>query len=156
MAISEPNLVDLASVPAVAVRLVGDMDLLDVGALFGEYSGVVMGNAPAPTAPIYARYWAFGPDRYDIEIGIPCPTDLPPLAIGGAPGSTTLPAGRAATATLTGHYQGLGGVYDRLVAFTDANGLERADGPWESYDDDPGSVPVDETRTTVFWPLADA
>ena len=90
--------------PAVAVRTVAPMDELDVGALFGAALGRLFPHLGqhglAPAGAPYARYAEFGPERADVEIGVPLAEPapgLPPLTADGDIGSTELPGGELAT-----------------------------------------------------------
>jgi effector-binding domain-containing protein len=153
--------------PSVAVRVTAAMSDLDIGALFGEQVGRLAEHLAAagvePAGPVYARYHEFGPDRADIEFGIPVatpPTGLDPLD--GAPAgeivASVLPGGPLATTLHVGPYPELGQAYTRLEAWLAQHGRSGSGGPWESYVVMPGEVDGDPTRlrTELYWPLAPA
>ena len=84
---TEVEVVTRQAEPAVAVRTVAPMDQLDVGALFGAALGrlfpYLAQQGLAPAGAPYARYAEFGPERADVEIGVPLaepPPGLPSLA----------------------------------------------------------------------------
>jgi effector-binding domain-containing protein len=149
--------------PAVAVRTVVPMDRLDVGALFGAALGSLFPylgqHGLAPAGAPYARYAEFGPERADVEIGVPLaelPTGLRPLAADGVLGATELPGGEVATYLHVGPYPDLGRAYQAIEAWLTASGRSAGGAPWESYVVGPDQVDQDESRleTLVCRPLA--
>jgi effector-binding domain-containing protein len=149
--------------PAVAVRTIVPMAQLDVGALFGAALGRLFPylgqHGLAPAGAPYARYAEFGPERADVEIGVPLAepaTRLPPLAADGEIGSTELPGGEVATYLHVGPYPDLGQAYQAVEAWLAESGRTAGGAPWESYVVGPDQVDQDESRleTRVCWPLA--
>jgi effector-binding domain-containing protein len=147
---------------AAAVRVTQPMSELDLPALFDEHlpnlAHRLADMGLDPSGPPYARYHQFGPEHVDVEIGIPVAlpvSNVPALAEArpGELGSSELPGGRVAVAVHRGSYDGLSTVYDQLHDWIHAQGHEEGSGPWESYVDDPGEVPLDEAKTEVIWPL---
>jgi effector-binding domain-containing protein len=157
------RIVDLDAQPTAAVRVQQEMGELDIGGLFGRYLPVVFGRVSelgGPSGPPYGRYFAFGPDHVDMEIGVPVSAPLPGLApldkcAPGEVGTSVLPAGPAGTTVHRGSYEGLGSAMLRLRAWILAEGRTPAAGQWESYVDDPAQVPDPADLTTeLYWPLA--
>jgi effector-binding domain-containing protein len=158
----DPRLMDLPPQPTVAARVQQSFDQLDVGALFGLHMANVadriadLGGTPA--GPPYARYHEFGPERADIEFGIPVASPVPnlrPLAEcePGEVGAGELPGGPAAITLHMGAYPGLGGAYERLQSWIPAQGRTPGVAPWESYINDPTEVAEADLRTEVIWPV---
>ncbi len=149
--------------PAVAVRTIVGMDQLDVRVLFGAalgrlfpylgQHGLALAGAP------YARYAEFGPERADVEVGVPLaepPPGLPPLAADDEIGATELPGGELATYLHVGPYPALGQAYQAIEAWFAESGRTPGGAPWESYVVGPDQVDQDEARfeTLVCWPLS--
>ena len=66
----------------------------------------------------------------------------------------TLPGGPAAVTMHTGPYDKLQDAYAALETWIEAQGLQPAGPPWESYITDPGDVPdPKDWKTEVFWPV---
>lgn len=158
--LGEPEITDLDERPAVSIRVKERFPDLDIPKLFDEYVPRIYRHleteGPTPNGPPHARYYDFGPDDYDIEIGV-MTTAVPNLAAtdadGGALGSSALPAGRAARIEHFGDYQTLGSAYERLSEFIGEKSLTPGLGPYEVYVDpgEPGNPAT--ARTEVFWPL---
>jgi effector-binding domain-containing protein len=160
---SEVEVVSLSAQPAVAVRVVVPMDQLDVGAIFGAalsrlfpYLGQ---HGLAPAGAPYARYAEFGPERADVEVGVPvasAPEDLPALQPDDELGATELPGGEVASYHHVGPYPELGDAYQAIEGWMREADRSPAGAPWESYEIGPDQVDHDPARleTRVLWPLA--
>jgi effector-binding domain-containing protein len=148
--------------PTVAARTRARQD--ELGGLFGRYLGEVMGRIQAagvmPAGAPFGRYYEFGEDNVDVEIGIPVSAplpDIPPLAdaAAGEIGNAELPGGRVAFTVHRGSYDGLADTWGHLREWIEEQGHVVGDGPWESYIDEPGDMSdMSNVRTEVVWPLA--
>jgi effector-binding domain-containing protein len=155
------RIVELEAQPTAAVRVQQGMHELDIGGLFSRYLPVIFGRVAelgAPSGPPYGRYYTFGPDHVDMEIGVPVGTPLPGLAPleecpPGEVGASELPAGPAGTTVHLGSYDGLGNAMMRLRAWILADGRTPGAGQWESYVDDPAQVDAADLTTELYWPL---
>jgi len=136
------------------------MAQLDIGALFDRelprISEAVQQAEGEWAGPPYVRYFMFGPDQADLEIGIPVEE---PLDIRSSdteqPAASELPGGRTAKVIHTGPYDTLGQAYDALPEWIGEQGESVGDGPWESYVDNPSeTADMSQLRTDIFWPLA--
>jgi effector-binding domain-containing protein len=161
----DPRIVEREPEPSIAVHIVVPMSAVDMGALFdrelprlssrlAELGGSI-GGAP------YGRYFSWGGDTADFEIGIVTAARIAGLALlgdidHGEVGASELPGGPTAVATHWGSYGHLAETYRQLDAWVEAAGRDSRPGPWESYIDDPRTVtdPRDP-RTMVCYPLAE-
>jgi effector-binding domain-containing protein len=147
--------------PTVAVRVTANQG--DLGALFGRYLGEVMGRIQAaggaPAGAPFGRYYTFGQESIDVEIGIPVAAPLSDLpapggSVPGEIGNAELPGGRVAFTVHRGSYDSLADTWGHLQEWIEANGHSFRDAPWESYVDDPGDMSdVDSVRTEILWPI---
>jgi effector-binding domain-containing protein len=161
----DARFIDRDAQPTLAIRIQIPMAELDMGAVYGrelprlfvrmQELGGDMGGAP------YGRYFAWGGEQVDVEIGLVLGRALETLRplgdiAAGEIGASELPAGHAAVATHWGPYDTLPETYGRLHDWIHAQGREDGLGPWESYMDDPDSVPdAADVRTEVCYPLTD-
>ncbi|MGH8927325.1 MAG: GyrI-like domain-containing protein [Acidimicrobiia bacterium] len=114
-------------------------------------------SVPANGAP-YARYHEFGPERADVEIGIPVDRPSPELSpLTQIPsdeiGASELPGGLVAVVVHHGPYDTLGQSYGLLHDWIHEQGYDEGPGPWESYIDDPGAAAeLSRVPTKIYWP----
>lgn len=156
------RILEVSARPTVAVRHVLPMSGLDVGALFSStmprLGGSLEGGSAVPAGAPYARYYDFGGEQADIEIGIPVAAaaeGFPSLAADGEVGTSELPAGRVAQYVHRGSYEKLGDAYRALEQFIAAQPFAPAGAPWEEYVvmPDSGDVDPEQLVTQVSWPI---
>lgn len=145
-----PEIVELVERPAAVIQIVGTMAEFPglVGEAFGLAARTIAGSKATIAGHPFARYLSFG-DRIEAEAGFPFAGTLVPTD--DRVRQTTLPGGRAVTATHVGPYDQLGAVWERLMAWMGEQQLEGAGPAWEAYvtgPDDPGP-PI----TEIFWPI---
>jgi len=158
----EAEIRELMPQPSAAVRVTQPMSEMDLAALFDEHLPNIAHRLAdlgvEPAGPPYGRYHEFGPERVDVEIGIPVRPPVsnlstPETAQPGELFASQLPGGQVAITIHRGAYDGLSGTYDALHDWIHEQGRDEGPGPWESYVDDPGEVPIDQLKTEVIWPL---
>lgn len=117
-----------------------------------EHGGTIAG-------PPYARYYHWGWDDVDVEIGAPISALIPSLpeaamAERGEVACGELPGGRAAVVVHIGPYERLGEGWRQLEELMAASQLASAGCGWEHYVDDPETVPAAELHTELVHPVA--
>lgn len=148
---------------SVAIRSVIPMPDLDIGAVFDESATRLVTYLEARDIealdPPYARYWQYGPDQVDIEIGIPVDAelaDLDYLTPDNVIGISELPGGRVARLMHSGSYEELAAAYQRLEGYLAETGNQPSGAPWETYLVMPDAVGgnAEFLQTQVTWPIA--
>jgi effector-binding domain-containing protein len=146
--------------PTLAIQHTLSRDRLDLGEAYGSTFPRVFAalaeRGLAPAGPPFGRYLEWGAERVVVEIGVPVAeqlVDVPADASAGELCSSALPGGTVATLTHVGHYEGLPDANRALAEWIEQRGLERSGALWESYVDDPESVPPDELRTEIVQPV---
>ena len=101
--------------------------------------------------PPFTRYLPSGPGLLSIEAGL---TIAAPSSGEGDIVATELPGGPAAVAIHEGSYDTLAETHAAVERWIEANELESAGAPWETYITDPGETPEPKDwRTEVVYPL---
>ena len=101
--------------------------------------------------PPFTRYLPSGPGLLAIEAGL---TIAAPSMGEGDIIATELPGGPAAVAIHEGAYDTLAETHAAVERWIEANKLESAGSPWETYLTDPGDKPNPvDWRTEVVYPL---
>ena len=160
----DPRITERTAEPTLAVRFQFPMAEVDMSTIFPRELPRLFGQVGALRARDrrvrpYGRYYAWGDETADFEIGIVVdrPVDaVPPLreVPNGEIGASELPAGPTAVGTNWGSYEGLPVTYQRLIDWIHEQGRESAIGPWESYVADPMTVADQaDVRTEVNYPL---
>lgn len=142
---SQPAAVVRAEVPMAEIRSVFDRGFHAVMAAVAE-QGLEVAGAP------FGYYPRMPGETVAVAVGFPvggqvrASGDVEPL---------DLPAGRAVQGVHVGPYEALEQTYGELVAWSQQQGLELAEGMWETYLSDPSAEPDPSTwRTLITWPLA--
>ncbi|HTX84229.1 MAG TPA: GyrI-like domain-containing protein [Streptosporangiaceae bacterium] len=127
-----PQITERPEQPYVAIRADVTMEQLPgLADRLGEVFGWLAERAIAPAGPPFFRYRVIDMERQlKVEAGVPVPT-----AVEGDNRVTAgvLPAGRYATATHVGTYDGLMGAVDNLLQWADAQNLQ-----WDKSDAEEG------------------
>jgi AraC family transcriptional regulator len=101
--------------------------------------------------PPFTRYLPSGPGLLSLEAGL---TIAAPSKGEGEIIATELPGGPAAVAIHEGSYDTLAATHAAVERWIEANKLESAGSPWETYLTDPGDKPDPaDWRTEVVYPL---
>ncbi|HEX5226601.1 MAG TPA: AraC family transcriptional regulator [Bryobacteraceae bacterium] len=141
--------------PVVAIRR--RIKPSELAATLGEVFGVVFQylqkNGIALAGPPYARYFDWGPGLGTIEAGFPVAANS-----GASPEGEvrfdTLPGGPVAITTHAGSYDTLSEAHAAIQRWMEAEKLEPAGAPWESYTTDPGNFPdPKDWKTDVVFPV---
>jgi hypothetical protein len=159
----EPEVRELAGQATVAMRIVGPMATVDVGALVDQALPAIVARIDAAglavDGPPFVRYLDWGGDTADLEIGFPVAGDaavfetLPEVRPAAGPGRSALPGGPCAVIEHVGPYADLPASWGRLMTWIWDRGLEPAGPTWESYVDNPDHVDRALLRTRVVRPL---
>lgn len=158
MSTSAPQIVDFPGQPVLEVRSIVAMSELpafyqDAYATLGEF---VQQHGIAVIAPPLGITRGMPSDTIDIAAAFPV-AELPSLDDWGGVVGTILPAGRAASLTLTGSYEELPSAYETLLAWMSQNGHEPGGLAWEQYltmPDEHGDTDPGATVTQLYWLLA--
>ena len=144
---------EIGAQPIVGVRTTAKMSELGqiMGPLFGEVMGHIQRNGQHPAGMPFAIYHDMNGGEVDVECGIPVSS---PIEGEGRISAGELPAGRVATVTHTGPYEGLRETWAALTEWMSSQGLVPAGAPWEVYVTDPGAEPdSSKWRTDIYFPV---
>jgi effector-binding domain-containing protein len=102
--------------------------------------------------PPFVRYFSWGPERLEAEIGFPV---LRPAPAMDDVRPATLPGGRVASVIHVGPYETIATTYAALEAWLRSQGHGSLGAMWEVYWSDPEAEPDPSTwRTEIIVPLA--
>ena len=113
-----------------------------LGGAFGEVAEALARAGEEPAGVPVARYRVTA-DGFDAEAGFPVRHPVTPT---GRVESSVLAGGSAARVMHRGAYADVGAAYEAALRWIDANGMQTAGDPWESYLDEPG---IPDQRTEV-------
>lgn len=117
---------------------------------FGELGTLMQRGVVTPVGPAFAVYLSPPGEPMEVAAGFPVAA---PVSEGRVE-PWTLPGGRVARLVHRGSYDGLGAAWEELMGFVGAQGLTPTGPGWESYVDEPGTVPAEELVTEVMIPVA--
>ena len=126
-----------------------------LGGVFGEVIAAISAAGRFPAGPPFARYdflevpEGSGPETFAVEAGFPVNAPIEPS---GRVEPSLLPGGSAAVTVHEGPYQDVAAAYAALERRMADEGKRPTGAPWESYLDDPETVP--QPHTEVVWPCA--
>lgn len=153
MSTSQPTLVDLTEQPIVEIRKT--MAIAEIPDFYhqalpalGAYLGK---HGITPAGPPLGISHGMPAETIDLSAAFPVSA---PAEADGDVRPATLPAGRVATLTLTGSFDGLAAAYDTLLTWVNEEGLTPGELAWEQYLSDPGETDPEANVTQLFWLLA--
>lgn len=120
----------------------------------GQAYGAIMAYAGRlglqPGGAPFVAYYNMDMEDLDMEIGFPF--EQPPPGEGSVLAGE-IPGGKAAACLHVGPYDQLGGAYDALNKWMQANGHTPTGVAYEFYLNDPQTTPPAELRTQLVFPL---
>jgi effector-binding domain-containing protein len=149
-----PEVVDQPAVrtAVIAATITPDEIVAFFDRSYGRIAEVLAGQGVAATGPAFARYHGPPGERIDLEVGFPVAAAIAPDG-DVVPGE--LPTGRTARLVHAGGFDGLGGSWERLQGWIEAEGLRASGDLWEVYVTEPSpDMDPAELRTELNWRLA--
>jgi effector-binding domain-containing protein len=138
--------------PVLSVRTRTHVDHLPQ-AMAKAYAAIVqyMGELGTyPSGPPFAAYFNTDMEDLDVELGMPVAEEQPGKDDIQA---SEIPAGQVVTCVHVGPYSALEPSYSALSEFVHEQGLEPTGVAYEIYLDDPQSIPEEEMKTRIVFPL---
>jgi effector-binding domain-containing protein len=121
-----------------------------LGPAYGKIGKRMAALGPQQAHAPMARYLAMDGEGFDMQAAMRI--DAPATGEGEVEAVTLLTC-RAVMVEHVGPYQDLGKVYSAVREWAAAQGVTVGDDSWELYTNDPGSVPPEEYRTEIYWPI---
>lgn len=142
--------------PQGAAAVHAEVPMADLRDAFDRGFPAVMGAAQAQGVGVAGAPFGFYPrmpgETVEVFVGFPV---AGAIERDGDVVPFELPGGRAVVGVHVGPYEDLERTYGELKQWTEAEGLELAEGMWECYLSDPSAEPDPATwRTEIVWPLA--
>ncbi|MGE0193281.1 MAG: GyrI-like domain-containing protein [Planctomycetota bacterium] len=143
------DVVELERTPVLGVKV--DVKQSEIGHRIGELLPQLMkvAGSQAAGAPL-ARWHAWKDDVGTMELAVPVKRALPAT---GRFQPDALPGGKAIVTWHVGPYDDLHVTWKALREAMKERGLEGRAEPWEEYVSDCSSVPADQVRTRIVWPI---
>ncbi len=146
------EVIDRPAQPALAVRTRAAVQNLP--AVLGQAYGAIMQHAgklgAQPAGAPFVAYYNMDMQDLDIEIGFPFAQKVKGQ---GNVQAGEIPGGQAATCLHVGPYDKVGGAYEALQQWLQANRREATGVSYEFYLNDPQTTPPADLQTQVVFPL---
>lgn len=142
--------------PQHTAVLRADVPMAELPAVFDRAFHAVMRTVAAQgltvTGPPFGFYPRMPTATVEVAAGFPVSA---PVAPDGDVTAMELPGGRVITGIHIGSYDEMARTYQELTEWAASQGLQLAEGMWESYLTDPSVQPDPATwRTLITWPVA--
>lgn len=119
---------------------------------FHEVMRAVTAQGLTVTGPPFGFYPRMPAATVEVAAGFPVSA---PMAPDGDVTAMELPGGRVITGIHVGRFEELERTYRELTEWAASQGLQLAEGMWESYLTDPSVQPDPASwRTAITWPIA--
>lgn len=122
-----PQIQDRPAVPFVGtITGVTTATVAQIADRIPELVGALVGHGTTPAGAPFFRYLEIKGESMTVQVGVPVPTGatLPEHSTPFPAESGELPAGRYATVTHVGPFEGLSGATERLLAWAGDQGLD--------------------------------
>lgn len=145
------EVITLEPQPAAVVR--AEVPMAQLTEVFDRGFGQVMQAVQEQGLQVAAAPFGFYPrmpgETVAVAVGFPVSA---PFTTTGEVEAMELPGGRAIRGMHVGPYDALGTTYGELTAWAQEQGLELAEGMWETYLSEPSGDPA-TWRTEITWPV---
>ncbi len=118
-----------------------------IGESYGKVMAVMNQNGAIPAGAPYVAYFNQDMNDLKVEIGIPTASYMPDTE---DVVMSEIPAGEYISVLYTGPYSGIGGAYEKMMAYMAENQVEMKGAAYESYLNDPEDTPDDQLMTEIL------